>query len=291
MLFTGQVPEREIAAVAKGMQVAVALISGETAMGEVRYISPAADPQTRTFEVEVALQNGDGRLRDGMTATATVPLPPIAAYKLDANWLTLDDSGEIGLRAVGSDNVVAFLAGHRSSRRKPMACGCTGWNRAPRFITLGQNYVAAGEKVDPVPAVDVGDEGEDHRGLVVTSALAVILSRPKTVLMMMLVMVIAGAISYISIPKEADPDIDVPVYFVSVFQQGISPSDAERLLVRPMESKLRGLDGLKGTHHRRRPIDSNRGARIQHRDGQGRSAGRYPRQGGSGKDRVSGRCR
>jgi len=63
--------------------------------------------------------------------------------------------------------------------------------------------------------------------------------------MMMLVMVIAGAVSYISIPKEADPDIDVPVYFVSVFQQGISPNDAERLLVRPLESKLRGLDGLK----------------------------------------------
>ncbi len=78
-----------------------------------------------------------------------------------------------------------------------------------------------------------------------TAALSTILSRPKTVLMMMLVMFIAGTVSYISIPKEADPDIDVPVYFVSVFQQGISPSDAERLLVRPMESKLRGLDGLK----------------------------------------------
>jgi multidrug efflux pump len=78
-----------------------------------------------------------------------------------------------------------------------------------------------------------------------TSALAVILSRPKTVLLMMVVMVIAGVISYISVPKEANPDIDVPVYFVSVTQQGISPGDAERLLVRPLESKLRGLDGLK----------------------------------------------
>lgn len=78
-----------------------------------------------------------------------------------------------------------------------------------------------------------------------TRALATMLSRPRTVLMMMLVMVIAGVVSYISIPKEADPDIDVPVYFVSVSQQGISPKDSERLLVRPMESKLRGLDGLK----------------------------------------------
>ncbi len=78
-----------------------------------------------------------------------------------------------------------------------------------------------------------------------TNALALILSRPKTVLMLMVVMIVAGVVSYISIPKEAQPDIDVPVYFVSVIQQGISPNDAERLLVRPLESKLRGLKGLK----------------------------------------------
>ncbi|MEO0545382.1 MAG: efflux RND transporter permease subunit [Pseudomonadota bacterium] len=78
-----------------------------------------------------------------------------------------------------------------------------------------------------------------------TAALATILSRPKTVLVLMLVMVIAGVISYIQVPKEAQPDIDVPVYFVNVTQQGVSPKDAERLLIRPLESKLRGIDGLK----------------------------------------------
>ncbi|MEM9734354.1 MAG: efflux RND transporter permease subunit [Pseudomonadota bacterium] len=78
-----------------------------------------------------------------------------------------------------------------------------------------------------------------------TNALAGILSRPKTVITIMIVMIIAGVMSYISVPKEANPDIDVPVYIVSVYQQGVSPEDAERLLVRPMESKLRGLDGLK----------------------------------------------
>ena len=78
-----------------------------------------------------------------------------------------------------------------------------------------------------------------------TNALAVILSRPKTVLVMMIVMIIAGVVTYITIPKEANPDIDVPVYFVSVVQQGISPGDAERLLAKPLEAKLRGLDGLK----------------------------------------------
>ncbi len=76
-------------------------------------------------------------------------------------------------------------------------------------------------------------------------ALDTILQRPKTVLTMMVVMVVAGILAYIGVPKEANPDIDVPVYFVSISQQGISPKDAERLLVRPMETQLRGLDGLK----------------------------------------------
>lgn len=76
-------------------------------------------------------------------------------------------------------------------------------------------------------------------------ALQAIISRPKTVLTLMIVLVVAGIASYLNVPKEANPDIDVPVYFVTVSQQGISPRDAERLLVRPLETQLRGLDGLK----------------------------------------------
>ncbi|WP_425087193.1 efflux RND transporter permease subunit [Stappia sp.] len=72
-----------------------------------------------------------------------------------------------------------------------------------------------------------------------------VLRRPRTVLTLMLVMVTAGILAYVAIPKEADPDIDIPVFYVSVTQQGISPEDAERLLARPMETALRGLDGLK----------------------------------------------
>ncbi|WP_419910530.1 efflux RND transporter permease subunit [Hoeflea sp.] len=78
-----------------------------------------------------------------------------------------------------------------------------------------------------------------------TSALQTIISRPKTVLTLMVFMIAAGIMSYISVPKEANPDIDVPIYYVSIGQQGISPRDAERLLIRPMETSLRGIDGLK----------------------------------------------
>lgn len=75
--------------------------------------------------------------------------------------------------------------------------------------------------------------------------LETILNRPKTVLTMMIVMIFAGISTYISIPKEADPDIDVPVFSATIILQGISPEDSERLLVKPMETELRSLEGLK----------------------------------------------
>jgi multidrug efflux pump len=77
------------------------------------------------------------------------------------------------------------------------------------------------------------------------NAIAAILGRPRSVLTMMVVLVLAGLWSYVSIPKEADPDIQVPVFYVSIPLQGISPEDSERLLIKPMEAELRGLDGLK----------------------------------------------
>ena len=46
----------------------------------------------------------------------------------------------------------------------------------------------------------------------------------------------AGALSYLSIPKESNPDITVPIIYVNVTMAGISPDDAERLIVRPLES-------------------------------------------------------
>lgn len=75
--------------------------------------------------------------------------------------------------------------------------------------------------------------------------LEAILRKPRTVLTMMVVMVMAGVWSYITIPKEADPDIQVPVLYISIPLDGISPEDAVRLLARPMEEELRGVEGVK----------------------------------------------
>ncbi|WP_322803067.1 efflux RND transporter permease subunit [Vibrio alfacsensis] len=71
------------------------------------------------------------------------------------------------------------------------------------------------------------------------------LSRARTMLTLLVMILIAGVVTYITIPKESSPDITIPIIYVSVGHQGISPSDAERLLVRPIEQELRSIEGVK----------------------------------------------
>ena len=71
------------------------------------------------------------------------------------------------------------------------------------------------------------------------------MSRSRTVLLSLAVVLIAGVIAYLTIPKEAEPDIEIPMIYVHITHDGISPEDGERLLVRPMEQELRAIEGIK----------------------------------------------
>ena len=69
--------------------------------------------------------------------------------------------------------------------------------------------------------------------------------RSRTVVMSLAVIIVAGVVTYISVPKEAEPDLNIPMIYVSMTHDGISPEDAERLLVRPMEQEIRTIEGIK----------------------------------------------
>lgn len=70
------------------------------------------------------------------------------------------------------------------------------------------------------------------------------ISRTRTTLLIMLMVLLAGFASLRAISVESDPYIEIPVYFISVFHEGISPEDAERLLVMPLETELRAVEGV-----------------------------------------------
>ena len=69
--------------------------------------------------------------------------------------------------------------------------------------------------------------------------------RGRTTLSIMGLIIIAGLYSYAKIPVEADPNIQVPIFIITILHEGISPEDSERLLVMPMETELRAVEGVK----------------------------------------------
>ncbi|TIL66041.1 MAG: efflux RND transporter permease subunit, partial [Mesorhizobium sp.] len=71
------------------------------------------------------------------------------------------------------------------------------------------------------------------------------ISNARLTISVLVFLILAGAVAYQSTPKEAEPDVPIPMMYVSLIYQGISPEDSERLLLRPMEAKLKSLKGLK----------------------------------------------
>jgi multidrug efflux pump len=79
----------------------------------------------------------------------------------------------------------------------------------------------------------------------VKALIAAAFERSRVVVVALLLVVLWGSVVAWEIPKEADPDVQLPIVYVSMVHEGISAEDAERLLVRPMERELQGLEGLK----------------------------------------------
>src|SRR3954462_7906287 len=58
-------------------------------------------------------------------------------------------------------------------------------------------------------------------------------------------LLVAGFVAYLTIPKESEPDVRIPIVYVQLTQRGISPEDAERLLIKPVEIKLKSVGNVK----------------------------------------------
>lgn len=92
-------------------------------------------------------------------------------------------------------------------------------------------------KTDPSATQSAGE----HRPNIVDWAIR----RRRAALLILFFLLVAGIQSYNTIPKESEPDIAIPYIYVSMNYEGISPEDAERLLVRPMEKELKSIEGVK----------------------------------------------
>src|SRR4030081_3303653 len=55
----------------------------------------------------------------------------------------------------------------------------------------------------------------------------------------------AGLVAYVPIPKEAEPDIKIPIIYFQLSHRSMSPEDSERLLLRPVETQLKSVGNVK----------------------------------------------
>ena len=99
MLAVVEVAERRLAGINLGDFAEVRLVTGERARGKVRFIAKTASQTTRTYRVEIELPNPDGKIPDGITLEAALPLAPIPASRIPRSALTFSSQGELGVRA------------------------------------------------------------------------------------------------------------------------------------------------------------------------------------------------
>ncbi len=146
--LVGFVPETGVDQIEPGAPAGARLASGRTVAGTVSFIARAADPATRTFRVEITVPNPDGSIRDGQTAEIGIAATGTDAHLVPGSALTLDDAGRLGLRTVGADERVRFVA-VQVVRDTPEGVWVTGLPDTADIIVVGQEFVTEGVRVAP----------------------------------------------------------------------------------------------------------------------------------------------
>lgn len=134
-----------------GMEAKARLASGETFPSRVRYISRAASEQTRTFLIEAELDTGEATVPAGVSASLILPVTSVPATLISPALLTLSDAGELGVRYIEDDDTVRF-APIEVVDEGIGGAWVTGLPDTVRIISMGQDYLSEGVKVNPVPA-------------------------------------------------------------------------------------------------------------------------------------------
>ena len=146
LLVVGDLPETAAAKIRLGAPASAKLVSGETIRGRVRYIAHDADPQTRTYHLEIAAENPRMVIRSGLSAEVRIDAGAGPAHLTPISALVLDAAGRQGVRYVLPDDRVAF-APVTVLEETPAGVWVSGLSGPARIITVGQSYVSEGQRV------------------------------------------------------------------------------------------------------------------------------------------------
>ena len=147
ILVIGQVSEQEIKKIKPGIQGYAILSTGEKLDGLLSYVSKTADSRTRTFRIELEINNSNFEIKDGITAELFIPTKKVKAHLIPPSSLTLDSEGKIGVRHINSNNEVIFSDVEIIGDEKELIW-ITGLPENITLITIGQEFVLEGQKVN-----------------------------------------------------------------------------------------------------------------------------------------------
>ncbi|MCB1701876.1 MAG: efflux RND transporter periplasmic adaptor subunit [Pseudomonadales bacterium] len=157
MLVKADVSETEVENLGLGDRAFGQTSVGGEIVGLVTFVGKQSDPVTRTYPVEITVENGDYSIRSGLTVSARIGLGDVQAHQVSPALFTLNDAGEIGLRTVDKANRVVFHT-VRIIEDGPEGVWVTGLPRTTRLITVGQEFVADGEVIEPMYSNDPGTQ-------------------------------------------------------------------------------------------------------------------------------------
>ncbi len=146
-----QVPQQTLSRLEIGQTANVSFITGELRTGTVAFIGANADSQTRTFRVEITVDNPNSDMPAGLSARIAIPTGSARGHFISPAILSLGTDGELGIKTVTGNNTVQFVP-VSIVRAQTDGIWVTGLPERTDIITVGQGFVNAGDMVDPRPA-------------------------------------------------------------------------------------------------------------------------------------------
>ena len=157
MLVMAQVTEEQVEYLQLGTTVSGTTRLGRPVQGDLSFIGNQSDAVTRTYAVEITVDNQDYSLRSGLTVSLQVSLGDIWAHRVPSSLLSLNEQSVMGVRLVDANNRVVFQA-IEIVEEGPNGMWVTGLPSSASVITVGQEYVRVGTLVDPVYSDSIDDQ-------------------------------------------------------------------------------------------------------------------------------------
>jgi membrane fusion protein, multidrug efflux system len=146
IVVQAEVSEVDVGSIATGSTATVTLVTGAKMQGVLRLVSREASSETRTFPVEIMLENPGNAIPSGMSAEVELLAGPVRAVVIPRSVITLADNGELGVRVIGSDDIAHFVpVGIIDDTEAGLVV--TGIPDDVRIIVAGQDLVRDGDKV------------------------------------------------------------------------------------------------------------------------------------------------